>query len=108
MKDYLTHQDNWKLSQLKGKSHEEIVSLYYTAFRKNQQFVSIEDEDVERSPKRLKTVEEKTTEKEDDNEEGSSHDLMMVLVPDTLYVDPIQARHPIVDWEIYKDNFGKA
>ena len=32
----------------------------------------------------------------------------MVLVPDTLHIDPIQARHQIVDWEIYKDKFWKG
>ena len=27
---------------------------------------------------------------------------------ESMNVDPIQAKHPIVDWEIYKDKFGKA
>lgn len=69
MKKYLIHQDNWNANQLKGKPQDEIEILYYIAYRKVQQFVPIEEDDTEKSPKRLKTVEEKPIEEETANEE---------------------------------------
>ena len=33
---------------------------------------------------------------------------MINIVPEVLYVDLIQAKHPIIDWEIYTDEFGSA
>ena len=33
---------------------------------------------------------------------------MIVIIPETLYGDPIHAKHPIIDWEIYTNEFGSA
>ena len=104
MKDFLLHQDSWKASQLKGKSQEEIERLYYTAYKKVQQFVTIEEEDdARRSSKRHNTIEEQPTEKDEAQEEEveeMSHDHinnMLVIMPESLHVDPLQAKHPIMD-----------
>ena len=102
MKEYWTHQDNQKLYQLKVKSHEEIESLYYTTFRKGQHFIPMGSEEQNTRYLRSKSSKKQKTVPEDPLEE------MMVIVPETLYIDPIQVKHSIIDWEIYTDKFGKA
>ena len=33
---------------------------------------------------------------------------MIVIIPESMNIDPLQAKHPIVDWEIYIDQYGKS
>ena len=110
MKIYLKNQGFYKLHQLRGKSYDEIAHLYYHCKRYiEQKFIPMGSEET--SSKKQKIIEDKHAEKKNDsqrNEDSSSLDQMMVIVPETLYADPIQSRHPIIDWEIYKDKFGKA
>ena len=32
---------------------------------------------------------------------------MMVIIPEGINVEPLQAEYPIIDWEIYTDDFGE-
>ena len=110
MKIYIQHQSQYKASDLRGMEYEEIERLYYRIKRYVENFIPMGTEET--PSKKKKIIEDKPAEKKNDSqrkEDSSSHDQMMVIVPQsTLYVDPIQARHPIMDWEIYRDKFGKA
>ena len=64
MKKYLCHVVGWKMSQLKGKSHEEIERLYYRAFRRDKDFLPMNSEEEARRFKRAgETIESKAAKK---------------------------------------------
>ena len=43
-----------------------------------------------------------------ENESQEKTDDRFLIEPDVMFVEPLQARHPVADWEIYKDEFGEA
>ena len=70
MKKFLYMQFGWKMTQLKGKSYEEIQVLYYRAFRRNKDFIPMDCQEENtrylRSSKEQKTTEESS---KDDSKE---------------------------------------
>ena len=48
MKKFLCHVAGWKMSQLKGKSHDKIEGLYYRAYRRDKDFVPMDSEEEAR------------------------------------------------------------
>lgn len=99
MKTYLKNQGFYKPHQLRGKSYDEIAHLYYHCKRYiEEKFIPMGTEET--ASKKQKIIEDKHAEKKNDsqrNEDNSSLDQMMVIVPETLYADPIQSRYPIID-----------
>lgn len=122
MKKYLCHQANWKMYQLKGKSHEEIEVLYYTAFRRSKIFIPMGTEKETLSLKRACiTLESKIEKKQKtvtqscqaNSKEGerltkAQFEEMITIDPKILNEEPLQAKYPIISWEIYSDAFGEA
>ena len=111
MKKYIQHQGMYKASRLSGMTYEQVEILYYQIKKYVESFTK--PMGTEETPsKKQKIIEDKPAEKKNDSqrkEDSSSHDQMMLIVPETtLYIDPIQARHPIMDSGIYLDRFGKS
>ncbi|PWA95250.1 hypothetical protein CTI12_AA052010 [Artemisia annua] len=111
MKTYLNRQGCYTYAYLSGKTYEELENLQNYIQRSIANFVPM-DVTTEKLSKKQKIIEDKPAEKKNDSqrkEDSYYHDQMMVIIPETLlYVDPIQVRQPIMDWEIYHDKFGKA
>ena len=117
MKKFLMNQDHWTASRLKGKSYEEIVNLHRIARRKVDDFIPMHSAEESRRFKRgglhleSKSSKKQKTyvtyqEKQDLSEEQLQH--MMQIVPyDGMNAEALQAKYPIIDWEIYTDEFGK-
>ena len=117
MKRYLMNQDHWTASQLKGKSFDEIVKLHRYAHKKVDDFIPMHSAEESRRFKRgglhlesKSSKKQKTNiadqEKQDSSEEQMQH--MMQIVPyDDMNAEALQAKYPIIDWEIYTDEFGK-
>ena len=110
MKQFLIHQDTWTSAQLKGKSNEEIERLYYLAYKKVQHFVPIGEEEEDIGTKRAgSTLTSESSKKQKTMSDEQLNEMMMV-VPEALNIDPIQAKHPIVDQkyiQISLENVGK-
>ncbi|GJZ85982.1 hypothetical protein Tco_0657592 [Tanacetum coccineum] len=61
--------------------------------------------------KRKKTNEEQSTEKEKELLEEELQKLMMVVPVEEVYVEALQVKYPIIDWEVYIEdsrNIGRS
>ena len=113
MKKFVCMQAGWKMTQLKGKSYKEIQVLYYRAFRRNKDFVLMDSEEEKtrylRSTKKQKATEEISKDQSKEDEELTEDQLGEMIAiesePAYFYVEPLQTKHPIIDWEIHTDDF---
>ena len=108
MKQYLIHQDNWKMAQLKGNSYAEIKLHYYSAYRKNTLFAPIGSEKeagfIKRHAEHMESSRAKKKSKRDEQAEKLSEeqlDTMVRIEEQDFFPEPLQVRHPIVDWDIF-------
>ena len=66
-------QAGWKMTQLKGKSYEEIQVVYYRAFRRNKDFIPMDSQEENtrylRSTKKQKTTEESSKDQSKEDKE---------------------------------------
>ncbi|GJW84323.1 hypothetical protein Tco_0157468 [Tanacetum coccineum] len=128
MSNYIKHIGSHTLQQLKRLCFDELKALFETTIRRVQTFHLIKSEGdktiyklIARSSKRDAEVEldhegskkQKTNEalgsvqeqpKEEEETKLSHEDLqqMMMVVPvEEVYVEALQVKYPIIDWEIY-------
>nr|GEV19401.1 hypothetical protein [Tanacetum cinerariifolium] len=101
----LRSHSGWKTKHFKGMTLEEIREKFIPVWKKIEDFVPMaskeEGEKVKR--KRLK-LEHGSAKKMKTSEDVSKEDLkeMMQLVPvEEVYVEALQVKHPIIDWEIH-------
>nr|GEW63753.1 putative ribonuclease H-like domain-containing protein [Tanacetum cinerariifolium] len=94
----------WKVKHFKGMTLEEIRENFDTVWKQIQNFVPIgSKEKRERFKRKGLRLEQDSAKKVKTSEEVSEEDLkaMMQLVPvEEVYVEALQVKHPIIDWEI--------
>jgi hypothetical protein len=104
---YLKREVNMKDHQLKTKSFDELKILYLEAYRRNK--TSLLMDSPERPSKRRRDDQkDQAAQKEKADLPPIQSREMVVHVPQVVFAEPLHARHPIIDWEIYYDKFGKA
>jgi hypothetical protein len=110
MKVFCCHVGTLKMSDFKGVSHERIEGIYYRLKRQDSAFIPIDFEEVERSKRKDTTTEDHVTKKAKVTQEkvsqseklsGDQESAIMVIEEEDFYPDPIQTRHPIIDWEVF-------
>ncbi|GJR39905.1 integrase, catalytic region, zinc finger, CCHC-type containing protein [Tanacetum coccineum] len=117
----------YTLKQLKALSFEEVKGIFKATMRKVQSFVPMDSElevqrlkragqDVVEEPaKRQRTgeasgsVQEKTGEepKAEELSQEQLHQMMMVIPIEEFYVESLQVKYPIINWEIYSEDTRK-
>ena len=98
------------MSDFRGMSYDRIEGIYYRLKRQDSDFIPIDFEEVERSKrkatatkdhvtKKAKVTQEKESQSEKLSEDQQS--AIIVIKEEDFYPDPIQTRHPIIDWEVF-------
>lgn len=120
MKTFCCHVGNMKMAQFKGMSHDQIEGIYYKIKRQDSKFIPMDQEPITFKAKRtgvsLESNEAKKlkTQKSSQAEEGPSKlteeqvTNMLFIETDVLNIEPLQAKYPVVGWEIFSDSFGVA
>ena len=112
MKSYCCHVGKWKMSQFKGMTPVQIQGAYYRVKRQDLDFIPMGSEADERkfSKRKVSQSEPETVKKTRiakatrvKSEEFTEEQLtsMIVIEEEDFYPDPLQVRHPILDWEVY-------
>ena len=106
MKNFIVKHGRVSRDSLKGKTYQEITSMYYAERKKSVAFENIVGEDAGRAVKRAKIGNERF---EMQGQARSNHKInnTIALVPECLNVNPIRSKHPIVGWEIVREKNGK-
>lgn len=115
MKVFCCHAGNWKMTNFKRMSHDQIEGIYYRAKRQDSSFKPIDFEEVERfkqSKRKALTTEDQVTKRvkvskeKESQSEKCAEDLQSAIIiveeEEDFYPDPLQTKHSIVDWEVYK------
>ncbi|MCO6517255.1 MAG: hypothetical protein J6586_12340, partial [Snodgrassella sp.] len=120
MKTFCCHVGNMKMAQFKGMSHDQIEGIYYRIKRQDSKFIPMDQEPLSMKTKRTgvslesKEAKKLKTQKSSQEEEGPSKlteeqvTNMLFIETDVLNIEPLQAKYPVVGWEIFSDNFGAA
>ncbi|GJV46296.1 hypothetical protein Tco_1430832 [Tanacetum coccineum] len=99
MVTYLKHMGTYNHDQMKSKSFEEIQKLYERKQKWTDDFVPM-DSDLE--VQRLKRAgEEHSAEKEKELSKEELQKLLVVVPVEEVYVEALQVKYPIIDWEVY-------
>nr|GEU99450.1 hypothetical protein [Tanacetum cinerariifolium] len=103
----LRSHDRWKTKHFKGMTLEEIKSKFDPIWRRIQDFIPIgSKEEAERlkgkgcrlepdSAKKLMTLE--------DVPEVKLKEMMELIPVEEVYVEALQVKHPIIDWEVHTE-----
>nr|GEV39500.1 hypothetical protein [Tanacetum cinerariifolium] len=103
----LRSHDGWKTKHFKGMTPEEIKAKFDPVWRRIQDLIPIgSKEEAERlkrkgfrlepdSAKKLKTSEEVPEEK--------LKEMMELISVEEVYVEALQVKHPIIDWEVHTE-----
>nr|GEW63608.1 hypothetical protein [Tanacetum cinerariifolium] len=97
----------WKTKHFKGMSLEEIRENFVPVWKQIEDFVPMgSKEEGERFKRKWLRLEQDNAKKAKTSEEVSKEDLktIMQLVPvEEVYVEALQVKHPIIDWEIHTE-----
>ncbi|GJS38812.1 hypothetical protein Tco_0563855 [Tanacetum coccineum] len=130
MSNYIKHMGSHTLQQLKRLSFDELKALFETTMRRVQTFHPIESEGDKIVPelttgsskrdaeveldhegsKKQKTneasgsVQEQPEEEETKLSQEDLQQMMMVVPVEEVYVEALQVKYPIIDWEIYSED----
>nr|GFB05295.1 hypothetical protein [Tanacetum cinerariifolium] len=101
----LKSHSRWKTKHFRGMTSEEIKEKFIPVWKQIEDFVPMSSkEEAERFKRKGLRLEQGSTKKMKTSEEVSEEDLkqMMQLVPvEEVYVEALQVKHPIIDWEIH-------
>ena len=103
-KIYLKREVNMKDHQLKDKSFDELKLLYLEAYKRNKTSFLM---DTQERPSKGREDDQKEQKEKAELPSVQSRE-MVVHVPQVVFAEPLHARHPVIDWEIFNDKFGKA
>nr|GEX98851.1 hypothetical protein [Tanacetum cinerariifolium] len=99
----LKSQAGWKARHFKGMTLEEIKEKFDPVWKQFQDFIPIgSKEEAERFKRKGLRLEQDSTKKVKTTEEVPKEKLkeMMELIPvEEVYVEALQVKHPIIDWE---------
>ncbi|GJQ91505.1 retrovirus-related pol polyprotein from transposon TNT 1-94 [Tanacetum coccineum] len=123
---YLKNMGRFTYNQLKNKSFEEIQKLYEKEQKWIKDFIPMDSEEGgkkaasskkrpraepdEESVKRQKigeasgSGEEQSAEKEKELSEEELQKLLVVVPVEEVYVEALQVKYPIIDWEVYSED----
>ncbi|GJW16404.1 hypothetical protein Tco_0020537 [Tanacetum coccineum] len=123
---YLKNMGRFSYNQLKNKSFEEIQKLYEKEQKWIKDFIPMDSEEGgkkaasskkrpraepdEESVKRQKigeasgSGEEQSAEKEKGLSEEELQKLLVVVPVEEVYVEALQVKYPIIDWEVYSED----
>ncbi|GJX38467.1 hypothetical protein Tco_0251770 [Tanacetum coccineum] len=117
MMNYIKHMGSHTLHQLKIYSFDELKELFETTMKNVNTFVPMETKDRERASELAvgssqapitNSVEVGRSKRPDEEEkELPQEDLqqMMMVVPvEKVYVEALQIKYPIIDWEVYSED----
>nr|GEZ50903.1 hypothetical protein [Tanacetum cinerariifolium] len=97
----------WKTKHFRGMTLEEIKEKFIHVWKQFEDFVPMSSkEERERVKRKGLKLEQRSAKKMKTPEEVSEEDLkgMMQLVPvEEVYVEALQVKHPIIDWEIHSE-----
>nr|GEX94055.1 hypothetical protein [Tanacetum cinerariifolium] len=101
----LKSHSGWKTKHFKGMSLEEIREKFIPVWNQIEDFVLMDSkEEGERFKRKGLRLEQSSAKKMKAAKDVSKEDLqiMMQLVPvEEVYVEALQVKHPIIDWEIH-------
>ncbi|GJZ57363.1 hypothetical protein Tco_0612857, partial [Tanacetum coccineum] len=123
---YLKNMGRFTYNQLKNKSFEEIQKLYEKEQKWIKDFIPMDSEEGgkkaasskkrpraepdEESVKRQKigetsgSGEEQSAEKEKELSKEELQKLLVVVPVEEVYVEALQVKYPIIDWEVYSED----
>nr|GEW57529.1 putative ribonuclease H-like domain-containing protein [Tanacetum cinerariifolium] len=100
----LRSHSGWKTKHFRGMTLEEIKEKFILVWKQIKDFVPMASkEDKERVTRKGLKLEQGSAKRKKASEDVSEEDLkeMMQLVPvEEVYVEALQVKHPIIDWEI--------
>nr|GEY26908.1 hypothetical protein [Tanacetum cinerariifolium] len=103
----LRSHDGWKTKHFRGMTLEEIKEKFIPVWKQFEDFVPMSSkEEGERVKRKGLKLEQGSAKKIKTPEEVSEEDLkgMMQLVHvEEVYVEALQVKHPIIDWEIHSE-----
>ncbi|GJV13373.1 hypothetical protein Tco_1354914 [Tanacetum coccineum] len=125
MCNYIKNMGSHTLQQLKKLSFDEIKELFETTMKRVKDFVPMESDRLvpkistgsskrtaeteldHEGSKRQKTNEEQSAEEEKELSEEELQKLMMIVPVEEVYVEALQVKYPIIDWEVYSEDTRK-
>nr|GEW83059.1 synaptobrevin, longin-like domain protein [Tanacetum cinerariifolium] len=97
----------WKTKHFRGMTLEEIKDKFIPVWKQLEDFVPMSStEEGERMKKKGLKLDQGNAKRMKTSEDVSEEDLkgMMQLVPvEEVYVEALQVKHPIIDWEIHSE-----
>nr|GEW69359.1 hypothetical protein [Tanacetum cinerariifolium] len=101
----LRSHSGWKTKHFKGMTLEEIREKFIPVWKQIEDFVPMSSkEEAERFKRKGLRLEQGSTKRMKTSKDVSKDDIkeMMQLVPvEEVYVEALQIKHPIIDWEIH-------
>ncbi|GJX32801.1 hypothetical protein Tco_0242656, partial [Tanacetum coccineum] len=120
MSNYIKNQEEgYSIKQLKSLSFEEVKEIFETNKRRLHSFVPVDSElevqrlkragqEVLEEPAKRQKIrealgsgEEQSAEKEKEVSEEELQKLLVIVPVEEVYIESIQVKYPIIDWEIF-------
>ncbi|GJS98466.1 hypothetical protein Tco_0819636 [Tanacetum coccineum] len=95
------------LQQLKRYSFDELKELFETTMKNVNTFVPVETEDRRRASELEVGIQEQPEEEEKEMSQEDLQQMMMVVPIEEVYVEALQVKYPIIDWEVYTEESRK-
>ncbi|GJZ58042.1 hypothetical protein Tco_0613536 [Tanacetum coccineum] len=106
MSNYIKNQEGgYTLQQLKSLSFEQVKEIFETTMKRVQSFVPM-DSELEIG-EASGSGEEQSAEKEKELSEEELQKLLVVVLVEEVYVEALQVKYPIIDWEVYTEESRK-
>ncbi|GJR02437.1 putative ribonuclease H-like domain-containing protein [Tanacetum coccineum] len=112
MSNYIKHMGSHTLQQLRRYSFDKLKELFETTMKNVNTFKPMETEDRRRASELAAGSSQATvTEAEDEEEKELSQEdlqqMMMVVLVEEVYIEALQVKYPIIDWEVYIEESRK-
>ncbi|GJW11223.1 uncharacterized mitochondrial protein-like protein [Tanacetum coccineum] len=122
---YIKNMGSHTLKRLKKLSFDKIKELFETTMKRIKDFVPMESDKLvpkistgsskrtaeieleHEGSKRKKTNEEQSAEEEKELSEEELQKLIMIVLMEEVYVEALQVKYPIIDWEVYSEDTRK-
>nr|GEX56787.1 hypothetical protein [Tanacetum cinerariifolium] len=101
----LRNQAGWKAKHIKGMTLEEIKEKFDLVWKYIQDFIPIgskkESESFKRKGLRLEQDSSKKLKTSEEVPEEKLKEMMELIPVEKVYVEALQVKHPIIDWEVH-------
>ncbi|GKC94456.1 hypothetical protein Tco_1159898 [Tanacetum coccineum] len=99
----IAERKRFTYNQLKNKSFEEIQKLYEKEQKWIKDFIPMDSEEGGKKAA-SSSDEEQLAEKEKELSEEELHKLLVVVPVEEVYVEALQVKYPIIEWEVYSED----